>query len=183
MVSVQCLHVKCCNVTAMSSFEQAPASIHTFKQVTMATAGTTAVSAEVSKLTLHLHWLFYHLCTTSITTTGTTTTTTTNNNNNNNVKGNVIPVITVTTGTITESLRQYLINIPGKHEIKELKKSSHIVHCTHTSESANAKVQNIFYVRNNITCSTNCKYITAAALCVYPKQHGLFQVYNCKWPA
>ena len=37
-------------------------------------------------------------------------------------------------------------------------KNSHFVHCTHKSESANVKVQNIFHGRNNITCSTNCKY-------------------------
>jgi hypothetical protein len=30
--------------------------------------------------------------------------------------------------------------------------------------SANAKVQNIFHGQNNITCSTDCKYRTAAAL-------------------
>jgi hypothetical protein len=35
-----------------------------------------------------------------------------NNNNNNNA-----------TGTISELLRQYLCNIPGKHEIKELQKN------------------------------------------------------------
>jgi hypothetical protein len=32
-------------------------------------------------------------------------------------------------------------------------------------ESANIKVQNIIHGRNNITCSTNCKYRTAAKLC------------------
>jgi hypothetical protein len=36
------------------------------------------------------------------------------------VKAKVIPVIIGATGTISESLRQYLNNIPGKHEIKEL---------------------------------------------------------------
>jgi hypothetical protein len=39
-----------------------------------------------------------------------------------NVKTNVIPVIIVTSGTISKSLRQYLSNIPGEHEIKELHK-------------------------------------------------------------
>jgi len=34
-----------------------------------------------------------------------------------NVKAKVIPVIIVVTGTISKSLRQYLTNIPGKHEI------------------------------------------------------------------
>ena len=37
-----------------------------------------------------------------------------------NVKTKVIPVITGGTGTFLKSLRQYLSNIPGKHEIKEL---------------------------------------------------------------
>jgi len=39
-----------------------------------------------------------------------------------NVKEEVIPVITGVTGTISKSLRQYLNNILGKHEIKELPK-------------------------------------------------------------
>ena len=79
-----------------------------------------------------------------------------------NVKAKVIPVINGATGTISKSLRQYLSNITGKHEIKELQKNSHIGHCTQTAGSANVKVQNIFHGRNNITCSTNCKYRTAA---------------------
>jgi hypothetical protein len=38
-----------------------------------------------------------------------------------NVKAKVIPIIiTGATGTILKTLRQYLSNIPGKHEIKEL---------------------------------------------------------------
>jgi len=36
----------------------------------------------------------------------------------------VIPVIIGATGTISKSLRQYLNNIPGNHEIKELQKTS-----------------------------------------------------------
>ena len=38
------------------------------------------------------------------------------------------------------------------------------MHCTHTVESTNAKVRNILHGRNNITCSTNCKYRTATTL-------------------
>jgi hypothetical protein len=38
-----------------------------------------------------------------------------------NVKAKVIPVITGATATISKSLRQYLSNLPGNHEIKELK--------------------------------------------------------------
>jgi len=43
-------------------------------------------------------------------------------------------------------------------------KNSCIGHCAHTVESANIKAQNIFHRRNNITCSTNCTYRTAATL-------------------
>jgi hypothetical protein len=41
-----------------------------------------------------------------------------------NVNTRVIPVIIGATGTISKSLRQYLSNIPGKHEIKELQKAT-----------------------------------------------------------
>jgi hypothetical protein len=43
-----------------------------------------------------------------------------NNNNNNNNKQEVIGA----TGTISKSLKQYLSNIPGKHEMKELQKTA-----------------------------------------------------------
>jgi len=43
-------------------------------------------------------------------------------------------------------------------------KDSHIGHCTHATESANVKVQNVFHGRNNITCDINCQYRTAATL-------------------
>jgi hypothetical protein len=41
-----------------------------------------------------------------------------------NVKTKVIPVITGATRLISKSLRKYLSNIPGKHEIKELHKTA-----------------------------------------------------------
>ena len=83
-----------------------------------------------------------------------------------NVKAEVLPVITGATGTILKSLRQFLSNIPRKHEIKELQKKTAILGTAHThiTESANVKVQNIFHGPNNITCSTDCKYRTAATL-------------------
>ena len=81
-----------------------------------------------------------------------------------NVTAKVIPVITGATGTISKSLRQYLSNIPGKQEIRELQKNSHIGLCTYSTESANVKVQNIFHGRFSSTCNTNCKYWTAATL-------------------
>jgi len=49
-----------------------------------------------------------------------------------------------TTTTISKSFMHYLSNIPEKHELKELQKNSHTGHCSHTSESADIKVQNIF---------------------------------------
>ena len=48
-----------------------------------------------------------------------------------NVKANVMPVITGATGTISESLRQYLSNMPGKQEIKELQKKTAILGTAH----------------------------------------------------
>ena len=41
-----------------------------------------------------------------------------------NVKANVIPVITGRVGTISKSLRHYLSNMPGKHDINELQKTA-----------------------------------------------------------
>jgi hypothetical protein len=63
-----------------------------------------------------------------------------------NVKATVIPVIIGVTGTISESLRRFLSNIPGKHEFEELK-NSNIGHCTHTAESVHVKLQNILHMK------------------------------------
>jgi hypothetical protein len=82
-------------------------------------------------------------------------------------------VIIGATGTISKSLRQYLSNVLGNHDIKDLQKNSHIGHCTHTLESANVKVQNIFHGRISITCSINCKYRTAAT--VHTLENGFFR--------
>ena len=41
-----------------------------------------------------------------------------------NVKAKVKPVIIGESGTISKSLRQYLSNVQGKHEIKELLKAA-----------------------------------------------------------
>ena len=40
------------------------------------------------------------------------------------VKIRVIPVIIGATGTISKSLRKYISNIPGNHEVKELQKTA-----------------------------------------------------------
>ena len=59
-----------------------------------------------------------------------------------NVKAKMIPVIKAANGTTSKSLRQYLSNIPGKHKIQELQKTSCIGHCTHTMGSAKVTVCN-----------------------------------------
>jgi hypothetical protein len=41
-----------------------------------------------------------------------------------NVKTKVIPVIIGVNGTISESFRKYVSNIPGKHEVTELQKTA-----------------------------------------------------------
>jgi len=41
-----------------------------------------------------------------------------------NVKAKMIPVIIAVTGTILQSLRQYLSNVTGKHEFKEIQKTA-----------------------------------------------------------
>jgi len=41
-----------------------------------------------------------------------------------NVKTKVIPVIIGAIGTISNSFRKYVSNIPGKHEVKELQKTA-----------------------------------------------------------
>jgi GTPase len=41
-----------------------------------------------------------------------------------NLKTKVVPVVIGATGTISRSLRQYLSNIPGKHEISNYRKQS-----------------------------------------------------------
>jgi len=48
-----------------------------------------------------------------------------------NVKAKVIPVIIGATGTISKSLRQYLSNIPGEHDINCKKQPYWALH-THT---------------------------------------------------
>ena len=47
-----------------------------------------------------------------------------------NVKAKVIPEITEANGSISKSLRQYMSNISGQHEIKELQKTT-IMGTTH----------------------------------------------------
>jgi hypothetical protein len=81
-----------------------------------------------------------------------------------NVKTKVIPVIIMANGTISKSLRHYLSNIPGKHEIKKLQKTAILFTALMLWEVVMSKYITYFTGQNNITCSTNCKYRTAATL-------------------
>jgi hypothetical protein len=47
------------------------------------------------------------------------------------VKTKVMPVTRGATGTISKSIRNYVSNIPGKHEVKELQKTA-ILGTAHT---------------------------------------------------
>ena len=58
-----------------------------------------------------------------------------------NVKTKVIPVIIGATGTISESFRKYVSNIPGKHEVKELQKTAILGTAHILRKSTNVKVQ------------------------------------------
>ena len=58
-----------------------------------------------------------------------------------NVKTRVIPVIIGATGTISNSFRKYVSDIPGNHDVKELQKTAILGICPHTLESANVKEQ------------------------------------------
>jgi hypothetical protein len=41
-----------------------------------------------------------------------------------NVKAKVIPVVIGETGTISKSFKEYVSNMPGNHEVKELQKTA-----------------------------------------------------------
>jgi hypothetical protein len=41
-----------------------------------------------------------------------------------NVKAKVIPVIFGATGTISKSFREYVSNVPGNHDVRELQKTN-----------------------------------------------------------
>ena len=58
-----------------------------------------------------------------------------------NVKTKVIPVIIGATGTVSKSFRKYVLNIPGKHEVKELQKTALLGTAHILLESTDVKVQ------------------------------------------
>jgi len=71
------------------------------------------------------------------------------------VKTKVIPAVTGANGTFSNTLRQYLSNTPGKHEIKEIQKKTAILGTAHKLRNVLMSKYKTFNMRNNITCSTN----------------------------
>ena len=52
----------------------------------------------------------------------------------------------------------------GKAQDQGTTENSRNGHCTQTAESANVEAHNMFNTQNNITCSIDCEYRTAATL-------------------
>jgi hypothetical protein len=53
----------------------------------------------------------------------------------------VIPVIIGATGTISNSFRKYVSNIPGNHDVKELQKTAILGTAQILRKSANVEIQ------------------------------------------
>jgi len=82
-----------------------------------------------------------------------------------NVTAKVIPVVIIgATGTISKSVQTVPEQRTGKGGNEGTADNSHIGHCTQTAGSADVKVQNILQGPNNITCSSDWQYRTAATL-------------------
>ena len=97
-----------------------------------------------------------------------------------NVKTKVIPVIIGTTGTISKSVRQYLSNIPGRHEIKVLQKKQ--PYCAlHTCYGKCLKYITYFTGEIILRVAHFVDKRTAATL--YNLETWLVQVYSCKYLA
>ena len=81
-----------------------------------------------------------------------------------NVKTKVVPVTKGASGTILNITQTITEQHTRKARNEGNTKNSPVGRRTHTAESANVKVQNILHGRNDIACSTNCNYRTAATL-------------------
>ena len=94
-----------------------------------------------------------------------------------NVKTKVIPVIRGATGTISKSLRLYLSNVPGKHEIKELQITAILGTAHRLRESKSTKHIYIGEITLHVAQIVNTEQLQH---CI-PYKLALFQVYNCKY--
>ena len=98
-----------------------------------------------------------------------------------NVKAKLIPVIIGATGTVSKSLKQYLSNIPGKHEINALHNTAilgtahilwKVLMSKYKTYFTGERTLHVAQIANSVQLQ---QYI--------PYRRGLFQVYNCKYPA
>jgi len=80
-----------------------------------------------------------------------------------NAKTKVIPVIIGATGTISKSFRKYMSNIPGKHEVKELQKTT-ILATAHILRKALMLKYNRFNTETNDISTMNSNNRIAATL-------------------
>jgi len=80
-----------------------------------------------------------------------------------NVKTKVIPVIIGATGTISKSFREYVSNIPGKHEVKELQKTA-ILGTAHILRKVLMKRYNKFNTETNDISTINSNNRIAATM-------------------
>jgi threonyl-tRNA synthetase len=72
-----------------------------------------------------------------------------------NVKTKVIPATIRATGTIWESIREYLNNILEKHDMKELQKTA-ILSTAHIDREGIMQKYKTFIMENNISFTFNC---------------------------
>ena len=80
-----------------------------------------------------------------------------------NVKTKVIPVITEATGTISKPFRKYMSNIPGKYEVKELRKTA-ILGNAHTLQKVLMYRYNRFNTETNDVSTMNSNNRISATL-------------------
>jgi hypothetical protein len=95
-----------------------------------------------------------------------------------NIKTKVIPEITWATETISKSPRKYLSNIPGKLDIKELKKTA-MLGVAHILRKVLTQKHKTLIMGNGITCSIHCNHLTAVT---YALEKSV-QIYNLKYIA
>ena len=97
-----------------------------------------------------------------------------------NVKTKVIPVIIGAIGTISKSLRTYVSNIPGNHEVKELQKTA-ILGTAHILRKVLTWRYNGVNTGTSDVCTMNSYIRIVATQC--SMRHGLSQEYKCRYPA
>jgi len=80
-----------------------------------------------------------------------------------NVKTKAISVVRGDTGTISKSFREYVSNIPGKHEVKELQKTA-ILGTAHILRKVLMEKYNRFNTETNDISNMNSNNRIAATL-------------------